>query len=199
MDLKADIRLYILSAVTGFLVGLVSVVFIWIMREGTKLLWPSGTPGYNVHSWMVVIVLTIAGLIMGYVVKNFGVNDGVGFEPILAKAKVEGEVKWYMIPRVVLNAFIGLIAGASIGPEAPLISLGGYISSWLGHRLKLTKEQIMAVTSVGIGASLGVLLESPIAGPLAIAESDDKLPRVKYFTLIFSIMIASGVGLALFL
>ena len=43
------------------------------------------------------------------------------------------------IPSMALISLASITAGGSLGPEAPLVSMGGGLASWLGARLGLSK------------------------------------------------------------
>ncbi len=195
--MKDDLKLYVLSAVMGLVMGIVSIGFMTLVQAGTKLVWPAGVPTSGEHLWIIPVVLTVFGLLMGVCVKYFGVNRGMGFEAVMAASAPDGRIKPIQIPRVVLNGILGLVSGASIGPEAPLIAACGAVGSALIEKLKLKPQAAKAMTAVAVGSTLGILLDSPVAGPLAVVESGPPLERPVYLRLIISIMLATGVGLAL--
>lgn len=192
--MKENSKLLIISAILGFGIGVMSVLFLGMVKVATHYAW-------QFIPWAPVLGI-IAGLCVGFVVKYFGQLKGIGFEAVAADVKKTGEVRPIIIPQVVLNAFFGLISGASIGPEAPLMALGGFCGSWVARRLKLAEEQLAAFTAIALGTSLGTLLESPIAGALFMVENPAKKlqkDRRALYTLMFASFVAACVGFGVFI
>src|SRR5262249_52555804 len=143
MSKAGIIKLCGASAVLGVLVGLAADLFIRAMQLGTRLVWDSGL-GAHPAPWAVVAVCAAGGVAMGLCVKLFGTNDdGIGFEAVLAAVKKDGELGLAQIKRVVLNAYAGLVTGASIGPESPLITIAGYAGDRLARILGTSRQQLM--------------------------------------------------------
>jgi H+/Cl- antiporter ClcA len=197
MSKQSIFRLSLVSAVLGVLIGLGATLFIRAIQLGSGLVW-GGLVG-SVHSapWAVIAVSAVGGLLMGLCVKYFGTNDdGIGFDAVIAAVKQDGELGVKQIKRVVLNTYAGLITGASLGPESPLITICGFAGDWLARRLKATKQQLMAFISIALGGGIGVLVDSPVAGPILFAEQPPAKDPQANTVLIFTTMIAASIGFA---
>ena len=197
---KADIaKLFIASAILGLVIGLVSDVFIRAIQVASGLIWNGWVSGAQ-HKPLAVILISIAGgILMGVCVKFFGKNDeGIGFEAVLVAVKKDGDLGLKQIKRVVSNAYAGLVTGASIGPESPLITLGGFCGNFLAKRLNTSKQQLMAFITIALGGSMGVLVDSPVAGPILFAEQPPTQDATTNKLLVFTSMLAASVGFALY-
>jgi H+/Cl- antiporter ClcA len=191
------LKLCAVSAVLGLLVGLASDLFIRAIQLGSGLIW-SG-PLAHAAPWAVVAVSVVGGLLMGLCVKYFGANDdGIGLDAVLAAVKQDGELGLVQFKRVVLNTYPGLITGASIGPEAPLITIAGFIGDAIAKALKSTRTQLMAFISIALGGGTGVLVDSPAAGPILFAEQPPTPDKAKNATLVFTSMIAASIGFVIY-
>jgi H+/Cl- antiporter ClcA len=194
------VKMIAASAVLGVLIGLISTFFIRLIQETSKIFWTDNWLGFAQNSpWAVVLIALVGGIIMGICVKFFGTNDeGIGFESVLIEVKKDGELGFKQIKRVVLNTFAGLVTGASIGPESPLITLGGFCGNYLARLLKTSKEQVMAFITIALGGSIGVLLDSPVAGPILFAEQPPTKNNDTNRLLVFSSMIAASIGFGIY-
>ena len=105
---------------------------------------------------------------------------------------------------IVLCAFVPLIFGASVGPEAGLTGVVVGLCYWVGDKLRFAGSQLGSFTSLGISAVLGVLFGSPLFGITADIEpkTDDKAETVvlpKPFEIFGKITAVSGGLLVYFL
>ncbi|HUD11056.1 MAG TPA: chloride channel protein [Candidatus Saccharimonadia bacterium] len=193
------IKTLVISVVIGLLAGVVPDLFIRLLQATNKLLWHVLIPNATGKPWAVVMFAITGGLLMGLCVKHFGVNqEGIGFEAVVQSMKQDGELGVKQLKRVVVNSYVGLATGASIGPESALVTLGGYTGDWVGKRLGFAKEQLMVLISIALGGSMGILLDSPVVGPIFFAERPPTKDTGTNNLLIFSSMVAASVGFAIY-
>jgi H+/Cl- antiporter ClcA len=200
MNRQSLVKLFIASVILGAVVGLISALFIRAIQLFNQILWTDNYLefAHNNH-WAVVAISLGGGVIMGICVKYFGTNDdGIGFESVLAAVKKDGELGVKQIKRVVLNAYVGLVSGASIGPETPLITLGGFCGNYLAKVLKTSKQQVMAFITIALGGSMGVLVDSPVAGPILFAEQPPTKNNDTNRLLVFTTMVAASIGFGIY-
>ena len=57
--------------------------------------------------------------------------------------------------RTAVAGLLSLAAGASVGPEYPLSSMGGAVATWLSQRLGWPPGRAQTLTLVGMSAALG--------------------------------------------
>ncbi len=198
MDKRAFAKLLVASAAIGLIVGVVSDLFIRAIQVVSRLVWKSSLAVAH-HQVLAVVMGVLGGVIMGLCVKYFGTNDdGVGFEAVMSSVVHDGAVGAKQLKRVVLNAYVGLVTGASIGPEAPLITLGAWCGEFLAKALKVSRQQVMAFITIALGGSMGVLVDSPVAGPILFAERPPTKDTPTNQVLVFASMIAASVGFAIY-
>ena len=137
MNKDQVLKLSVASAVLGLLIGLSADLFIRAIQVVSKIIWGGWVDHVHGAPWAVILVCVAGGLLMGLCVKYFGTNDeGIGFESVLVAVKHDGELGLKQIKRVVLNTYAGLVTGASIGPESPLVTIAGFMGDWVARRLK---------------------------------------------------------------
>lgn len=193
------VKLCIMSAVIGLLVGLASDLFIRFIQFGSRLIWTDWVNKTHDKPLFTIGISLAAGILMGFCVKYFGKNDeGIGFESVMVSVKKDGELGLEQIKRVVLNAYVGLISGASIGPESPIVTVGGFCGDLIAKSLKLKKRQLMALISIALGGSMGVLVDSPVAGPILFAETPPTDDIETNRLLVFTSMVAASIGFAIY-
>jgi H+/Cl- antiporter ClcA len=77
------------------------------------------------------------------------------------------------LPAIICAALATLIFGAVLGPEAPLIAIGGGVAVLLVRLVKrdAPKQAIMVVGAAGSFAAISTLLISPLAGAFLLLEA----------------------------
>lgn len=119
--------------------------------------------------WWPVPVLALAGLLVAAAIEYL---PGTGGHEPSAGLSATGTPTGAQLPGVVVAAFVTLAFGAVLGPEAPLIAIGGGLAVLAVH---LVKKDAPAQASVVIGAAgsfaaISTLLGSPIVGAFLLME-----------------------------
>lgn len=163
--LAALLGVPISAAAYGFL-ALVSATQGYLFQDLPAALFPGGVP-----AWWPVPWLTLCGLLTGLTIRHLPGNGG--HSPAFGFSTGGGPPVDRNLPGVALAAFTTLSLGAVLGPEAPLIALGGGLAA-LTVRLVKRDAPPMAVTvmaSAGSFAAVSTLLGSPLLGAFLIMEA----------------------------
>ncbi|HTX08872.1 MAG TPA: chloride channel protein [Solirubrobacteraceae bacterium] len=75
-----------------------------------------------------------------------------------------------LLPGTVAISLLSLIAGASVGPEKVLGTIGGGTGSWMAQRRRLGQEDSEVNTLAGIAGIFGGLFSSPVIVVVLILE-----------------------------
>ena len=99
-----------------------------------------------------------------------------------------------------ITAFVSLIAGASLGPEAPLADACGGIGTLVADRLKLNDQETRTLGYSGVSAMLAAFITSPFGGALLGLESAQGGTggRMAYFWVLFPSLLSSAVATVVF-
>ena len=110
-------KLMIYGALFSALSSLLTVGYITLYNGGIKVLQQVSLTVLNINIWPLVL-LTVAGVFVGLVIKRFGQNGGLGVAQ--RQYAQTGRINPRKVPSIMLQAFISLWSGASVGPEGPL-------------------------------------------------------------------------------
>ncbi|WP_326764222.1 chloride channel protein [Streptomyces sp. NBC_01591] len=151
----------------------------------------TGTP-----SWWPVPLLAVAGLLVGLSVRHLpgkgGHRPADGMVSTGAPSAVE-------LPGVALAALASLGVGAVLGPEAPLIALGGGLAVYAA---RLVKPGIKSGASAVLGAAgsfaaISALLGSPLLGAFLLMEVSGLAGMMLGMVLVPGLL-AAGIGALIF-
>ena len=164
--------LLVFAALIGVLVSFASWCFLelvhWIQQEVYKTL-PSGLGLHPVPWWWPLPVLAVAGVLAAVAILRLPGHGGhIPYEGIKA-----GTAKPIELPGILLAALATLGLGLVLGPEAPLIALGGGLAI-LAVRLvkKDTPNQVMAVLAASAAfAAIATIFGSPVIGAIILIEA----------------------------
>ncbi|HEX9259619.1 MAG TPA: chloride channel protein [Acidimicrobiales bacterium] len=118
----------------------------------------------DITGWYSIVVLTVAGLLVGLVLR-FAPGHG-GHDP--ATEGLFGEpLPLGSVPGLVGAALITLGAGVSLGPEAPLLGSATAVLAFVAHRRGTSGEGLVML---GAAAMLGALFGAPIGAAFAFLE-----------------------------
>ena len=197
----AYIKLLVFVALLGVLSALVTFVFMALVHQGTVLIWEQAAAALGIDLRLfTVLVCTTGGLLVGLLVKLFGDHSGIFAEVMLEFGKT-GRFDYRNAPGIVLTAFVALIAGASLGPEAPLADASGGMGTLLADRLKLNEQETRTMGYSGVSGMLAAFITSPFGGAilgLESAQGGSGGGKQTYFWVLFPSLLSSAVATVVF-
>jgi H+/Cl- antiporter ClcA len=159
--------LMLYAALFGALSSLLAVGYITLYTQGVKVFEQVSLMVLNINIWPLVL-LTSAGVLIGLVIKFLGENAGLGVAQ--SQYAQTGRINPRKVPSIMLQAFISLWSGASVGPEGPLTFLTGGFGSYLSERLRLKKDDVEVLVYSSIAGAFGGFFGSPVIGAVGAIE-----------------------------
>jgi H+/Cl- antiporter ClcA len=198
--LKSYLRLMLLVAILGAVSAVITFVFVALVNLLTDLIWKE-VPivlGVDVRVFTFVICI-IGGLLVGLLVKLFGDHNAI-FSELMQEFGKTGRFDYRHAPGIVITAFISLIAGGSLGPEAPLADACGGLGTLAAEKLKLDDQETRTMGFGGLSAMLGAFITNPFGGALLGLESAQggATGTSLYFWALFPSLLASAVATVVF-
>ena len=202
MDLvrsRSYVQLLVLAGLIGVPVSAVAYGFLklvgllqgWLFESVPKELGFSGTP-----AWWPLPLLALAGVLVGatitYLPGTAGHRPAEGFHAGGAPTPIE-------IPGVFLAALATLSLGVVLGPEAPLIAIGGGLGTLAVHLAKRDAPPTAAIViaSAGSFAAISTLFGSPILGAFLLMEASG-LGGPMLGIILVPGLLAAGIGTLIF-
>ncbi|MFJ1670694.1 chloride channel protein [Streptomyces bottropensis] len=178
------------AAAFGFL-ALVGEVQPLIYTDLPRSLGFDGTPW-----WWPFPLLAVGGLLVALTVRylpgNGGHEPSAGFKPAAAPTPVE-------LPGIFLAALATLSFAAVLGPEAPLLALGGGLAAGAVRMVRRDPPQQMSAVlgAAGSFAAVSSLLGSPLLGAFLLMEASGLGGPMMAMVLVPGLL-ASGIGALVF-
>jgi H+/Cl- antiporter ClcA len=196
---RSYLQLLILAAVLGVPVSAGAYGFLklvdYLQQEIFTHL-PHGLGFSAAPVWWPLPVLAVggilAGLAMRYLPGNGGASPADGF-------KVHGPPTPAQFPGVFLAALATLICGAVLGPEAPLIAMGGglVVVALRAARRDVPDQARAVLASAGAFAAISTLFGSPILGAFLLMEASGLGGPMMGLVLVPGLL-AAGIGSLIF-
>jgi H+/Cl- antiporter ClcA len=180
------------SAVAYFFLALVSKMQGWVFTD-----LPKGLGFHAAPLWWPLLPLAVAGVLVALTLKYL---PGTGGHSPADGFKMGGPASPIELPGIVLAAFATLSLGVVLGPEAPLIALGGglgVIAVRLARRDAPARTQTV-VAAAGSFAAIATLLGSPLTGAFLLMEATGLGGTMMELVLIPGLL-AAGVGSLVFI
>ena len=155
------------AALFGALSSLLTTGYITLYNQGVKFLAQPNLVLYKVNIWPLIL-LTVAGVFVGLVIKFFGQRGGLGVAQ--TEYAQTGGLSYRKLPNILLQGFIALWSGAAIGPEGTLVFLTGGLGTFVSERLKLQKDDVQVLVYSAIAGAFGGFFGSPIVGAVGAVE-----------------------------
>ena len=155
------------AALFGALSSLLTTGYITLYNQGVKFLAQPNLVLYKVNIWPLIL-LTVAGVFIGLVIKFFGQPGGLGVAQ--TEYAQTGGLSYRKLPSILLQGFIALWSGAAIGPEGTLVFLTGGLGTFVSERLKLQKDDVQVLVYSAIAGAFGGFFGSPIVGAVGAVE-----------------------------
>ena len=191
--------LLLVAAALGVPVAAASYGFVVLIGLAQRALYedlPRALGLDGAPAWWPVPLLVLAGVLVALVVHRLPGHgghvpvDGVSTGSFPAPRE---------LPGVVLAALASLAAGAVVGPEAPLIALGGGLAA-LAVRLARrdpAPRVLAVVASAGAFAAISTLFGSPLLGAFLLMEAAGLAGATLGLVLVPGLL-AAGVGTIIF-
>jgi H+/Cl- antiporter ClcA len=192
--------LLLVAAVLGVPVAAAAYWFLELVAGIQKFVYSDLPHWLGFHrepAWWPVPLLGLAGLAVGLTIRYLpgrgGESPADGFKP-------GGVARPAELPGIALAALASIGLGAVIGPEAPLIALGGglaFLAVWLAKR-DLPDKAGTVVAATGSFAAISTLLGSPLAGAFLLLEAS-QLGGLAASVVLIPGLLGAGTGALIFI
>ena len=198
---KAYVSALVLAAALGIPISVVSYGFLALVAEIQRLIFddlPRSLIGGGAPAWWPVPWLALCGLLTGLVIRYLPGNGG--HSPAFGFKTGSGPPTARELPAVFLAAATTLSLGAVLGPEAPLIAIGGGLGALTVHlaRKDAPPMALTIMASAGSFAAISTLLGSPLLGAFLIMEAAG-VGGITLSLVALPGLLASGIGALVFI
>jgi chloride channel protein, CIC family len=191
IDVKTSGKWIVLSVLVGVVAGVGAILFHYagqLVVHFSLVQWAGYAPreAQGEHSlfehagpltadfapWMIVVVMTVGGLLSGWLVYTFAPDaGGHGTDAAIdAFHNKRGYIR-ARIPLIkTLASAITIGTGGSAGREGPIAQIGAGTGAALATALKLSARDRRIMLAAGMGAGVGAIFRAPLAGALFAAE-----------------------------
>jgi H+/Cl- antiporter ClcA len=182
-----------ISAAAYFFLALVSKLQGWIFTDLPKGLGFRGEP-----LWWPIPPLVLAGILVSLTIKYLPGKGG--HSPADGFKAGEGAPTPAELPGIVLAALATLSLGVVLGPEAPLIAIGGGLGVIAVRLVKrdAPPRTSAVVAAAGSFAAIAALLGSPLVGAFLLMEASGLAGAMLELVLVPGLL-AAGIGSLVFL
>src|SRR6476469_4261511 len=194
------LALLVLAAILGVPIAAVAYGFLKLVDVIQKAVFtqlPSGLGFDGEPLWWPLLPLAVAGVLVALTIRYLPGRGGhspadglkVGGGPVAAAA----------LPGIALAALAGLALGAVIGPEAPLIALGGGLAVAAVRLIKrdAPAQSLAVVGAAGSFAAISTLLGSPLVAAFLMMEASG-LGGAMMGVILVPGLLSAGIGYLIF-
>jgi H+/Cl- antiporter ClcA len=198
---RAYIAALVLAAILGIPIAAIAYGFLALVAAIQRLLFselPNQVFGGAAPAWWPVPWLVLCGLLTGLTIRYLPGNGG--HSPAFGFKAGGGPPTGGELLTISLAALTTLSLGAVLGPEAPLIAIGGGLAALTVHLVRKDAPP-MALTimaSAGSFAAISTLLGSPLLGAFLIMEAAG-IGGMMLSLVALPGLLASGIGALVFI
>ena len=174
--LLLDNSLLVVAAILGFLAGLASTVFRWmidfvdIIFSQESLIDLGISP--TLIPFLTPLIPMFGGGLIGLICYYFpsAVKENGVHKVMEAVALNNGKIHSHTIASAAVTSAITIGSGGSAGREGPTVQIGSAIGSFFGRALNVSTERIRVLVGCGAAAGIAASFNAPIAGVLFAME-----------------------------
>jgi H+/Cl- antiporter ClcA len=195
------LRLLVLAAILGVPISAVAYGFLALVSYLQKEIFthlPNGLGFTTEPVWWPLPVLAVGGVLAGFAIRYLpgrgGPSPAGGFALHAPPTPIQ-------LPGVILAALATLVFGAVLGPEMPLIAIGGGLAALvirLARRRDVPDQAARVLGATGSFAAIATLLGSPLTGAFLLMEAVGLGGPVLGLVLLPGLL-AAGVGSLIFI
>lgn len=173
------------------LIGGATAAIYWIVLEWAL------HHSMELSGWVLVPLMTFAGLLVGLIIHWIG--DPGEMDLIVNNIRFKGgRLDPRNNPSMLLSSFIGIAAGSSIGPEAPLVQVTGSTGTWLARKLRLKGEDLRSLTIAGMAAGFTALFGAPLGAGFFALEILHHRHMVEFYQALIPAFVSSCAAFLIF-
>ncbi|MER6782217.1 MULTISPECIES: chloride channel protein [unclassified Streptomyces] len=170
---RGYVAVLVISALLGVPIAAVAFGFLALVSELQPLVYedlPQALGFHGTPDWWAIPLLVVAGVLVALTISHL--PGGGGHKPAEG-LKTGGPPSAAALPGVVLAAIASLSLGVVLGPEAPLIALGGGLAAGAVKLLKrdAPTSALAVIGAAGSFAAISELLGSPLVGAFLLMEA----------------------------
>jgi len=197
---KSYVVLLLIAAVVGLLVSVLAYNFLLLITNIQTWVFTDIPKHFTTHAmvtWWPIIPLIVAGLVVGLAIRCL---PGTGGEvPIEGFNVNAGTPTPRLLPGIAVAALASIGLGTVVGPEGPLIALGGGVALLA---VKLVKQDIpnkvgAIIAAAGSFAAVSALFGNPLIGAFLMLEVSGLSGPTLELVLVPGLL-ASGIGYLVF-
>lgn len=176
MKFRLQLVLTLYGIILGTLVAVIAFLFLRLTNFLIYLVWDAGASLFGNPVFWPILICTLGGIFVGLSRKHIGPYPRE-MDEVMGEFHANGRVSYQgKIWRNLVAALIVLMFGASLGPEAALVSICAGLVTWVGDKLHFTYQQRDALIEFGIGALLSIIFASPLFGIASTQERESAPP-----------------------
>jgi len=198
---RSYLRLLVLAAVIGAPISAVAYGFLALVAKLQQWVFtdlPSGLGFHGAPLWWPLLPLALAGLLVALTLKHLpGTGGHSPADGLQASGPPPGAAD---LPGIALAALATLSLGVVLGPEAPLIALGGGLGACAIRlaRKDAPPQVITMVAAAGSFTAISTLFGSPLLGAFLLMEAAGISGATLELVLVPGLL-AAGIGSLIFL
>ncbi len=191
---KAFVVVLVFAAIIGVVVSLVAWGYLELIYGVQKWVFTElpGEIGFSSQpTWWPLPVLGIAGIIVAVAIVYLPGHGG----HLPFKGFQAGATQPIAVPGVALAGFATLALGAVLGPEMPLLAIGGGLAIFAVHQVRkdAPQQMLMVLTAAGGFAALSFVFGSPVIAGVLLVEAAG-LGRRQAPLILLPGLTAAGIG-----
>ncbi|MFG2824806.1 chloride channel protein [Kitasatospora sp. NPDC048365] len=191
--------LLVMAGVLGVPISAIAYGFLALVSELQSLVYndlPKGLGFKDTPDWWAVPVLAVAGVLVALTIQYL---PGRGGHEPADGLKTGGTPSIAAVPSVALAAIASLGLGVVLGPEAPLIALGGGLAVGAVRLIKRDAQPnaLAVIGAAGSFAAISELLGSPVLGAFLLMEASGLAGPMLGVVLVPGLL-AAGIGSLIF-
>jgi H+/Cl- antiporter ClcA len=197
---RSYLRLLVLAAILGVPISAAAYGFLALvsyLQEEIFTHLPHGLGFATEPVWWLLPVLVVGGVLAAFAIRYLpgkgGASPAAGFALHAPPTPVQ-------LPGVILAALATLVFGVVLGPEMPLIAIGGglgVLAIRLSRRREVPDQAVRVLGATGSFAAISTLLGSPIVGAFLLMEASGLGGPALGLVLVPGLL-ASGIGSLIF-
>jgi H+/Cl- antiporter ClcA len=197
---RSYVGLLVFAAILGVPISAAAYGFLALLTYLQKWTFtdlPRAVGFHDTPLWWPLPVLALAGVVVGLTIRSLPGKGGHSPADGLATRGFPTPIE---LPGVVVAALASVGLGVVLGPEAPLIALGGGLAGWAIRlaRRDAPAQATAVVAAAGSFAAISTLLGSPLLGAFLLMEASGLAGPALGLVLVPG-LVAAGVGSLIFI